>query len=138
MYMCVKEREGEKEHRSRVRATAATAHMKEGEKGTRSAMSKGTPPSQGSFWAEGWPLCRYLSYVDEAVLAGDAVGLREAAGDFDCPVVGVDARPAHGEQAAPEQHQPAQQVHTSRAATAAPPAHGPGASLPPSLACSAH
>lgn len=45
----------------------------------------------------------YLSYVEEAVLAGDAVGLREAAGDFDCPVVGVDARPAHREQAAPEQ-----------------------------------
>lgn len=74
----------------------------------------------------------YLSYVDESVLAGYAVGLREAAGDLHCPVVGVDARPAHWEQAACEQRQHTQQVPPSGAAAAAPPtpAHGPGALLP--------
>lgn len=102
--------------------------------GARSAGSLGAPLAPAASGPRTGPARRYLSHVDESVLAGDAVGLREAAGDFDCPVVGVDARPAHGEQAAPEQRQHAQQVQASRAAAAAPPAHGPGASLPPSLA----
>lgn len=96
------------------------------------------PPPRAASGPRAGPASRYLSYVDEAVLASNAVGLREAAGDFDCPVVGVDARPAHGEQACPEQRQHAQQVQPSRAAAVDPPAHGPRASLPPSLARSAH
>ena len=144
--MCVRVSERrEREHRRRVRATAARTHLEEGEgtdeEGT-SARSWGTPPHFPALSASGprtRPASGYLSYVDESVLAGYAVGLREAAGDFDCPVVGVDARPAHGEQAAPKERQYAEQVQPSRAAAAAPPAHGPGAwLLLRSLACSAH